>query len=469
MTPTICVIRNDALGDAILSCPLMANIKATWPETTLTVIAQPSIGHLLRYHTAIDTVLDAPKASGLSEFYSVYRLFKQHQFSHVFFAHFDPVYVWAAWFARCPHRIGMGNNFILSPLLTHTHTQSLFLSHEVQIQCQLLRPFTSHIDYALPQFNLPQSRNGLAKTYGLNPDQPWGIIHPGFGEKNRGWPAHQYAALMAPLSQSHQVILTGTPNESELTTAIAQQATESVINLCGKTSLVDLAALVHHADIVIGPDTGPVHLAALARRKVVCISPIKYIRGFRWGPFNTHHRLLKDTQTCPYICVPYRTPCQQPNCIDTLTQNRVATAVQELLNIPSTTPIPTPDNTVTAWLKIEGVVCIDIASHAHWASGMAMYTRLKPHMRQCWITTRKKTVASQATAHGVNCLYFPAYRMDQWIQRMSQIHALVWHANTSLWHQTIVHGIALRSDHKPVLAPLNSTQTLPEWINTLKH
>ena len=90
MTPTICVIRNDALGDAILSCPLMANIKATWPEATLTVIAQPSIGHLLRYHTAVDTVLDAPKTSGLSGFFSVYRLFKQHQFSHVFFCALRP-------------------------------------------------------------------------------------------------------------------------------------------------------------------------------------------------------------------------------------------------------------------------------------------------------------------------------------------------------------------------------------------
>ncbi|MDG2264565.1 MAG: glycosyltransferase family 9 protein [Candidatus Marinamargulisbacteria bacterium] len=469
MTQRICVIRNDALGDAVLSCPLIANIKALWPDATLTVIAQPSIGPLLRYHSAIDTVLDAPNVRGLSGFIAAYRLFKHHAFSHIFFAHLDPSYVWAAWLARCPHRVGMGHTLILTSLLTQKTTlkHPLFLSHEAQIQCQLLRSFTSKIDYTLKHFDLPQSRDSLAEAYTLPINRPWCVIHPGFGDKNRGWPPEQYAALIPLLNQSHQVILTGTPTESNLTTAIAQQANPLAINVCGKTNLIDLAALIHHADLVIGPDTGPVHLAALFGRKVVCISPIKYIRGFRWGPFNTHHRLIKDTGHCPYRCVPYRAPCQQPHCIEPLTHQRVASAVASLLETPSTTPIPTPNDTIHNWLRIEGVVCVDIESNDQWAAGMALYTWAHPHMRHCWITTRQAAVARQAAAHGVPCLYRPTYRMDQWIQRMSQLHTLVWHAKPSIWHQAIVHGTALNTDHKPVLAPLGLPKTLSEWTHNL--
>ena len=79
-------------------------------------------------------------------------------------------------------------------------------------------------------------------------------------------------------------------------------------NLAGKTSVKQLKSLIKHAELVIGTDTGPTHMAAAFSRPVVSISPTKYVKPLRWGPFQSPHAIVGKPQNCSLVCNPHH--CQ---------------------------------------------------------------------------------------------------------------------------------------------------------------
>lgn len=102
------------------------------------------------------------------------------------------------------------------------------------------------------------------KHFGL--PSRFGLLVPG-GAPHRPakrWPPHKFGELATHLlSQQITPVLLGSHAESELAHEITTSVPE-VIDLTGKTSLLDIAAIAKHATIAVGNDTGPMHIAAVA-------------------------------------------------------------------------------------------------------------------------------------------------------------------------------------------------------------
>ncbi len=78
------------------------------------------------------------------------------------------------------------------------------------------------------------------------------------------WPAAQYAALaMELVAKGITPVLIGSTMEEEVLTDIATRVPHS-INLCGKTTIPQLASLARAASLAVGNDTGPMHIIAAA-------------------------------------------------------------------------------------------------------------------------------------------------------------------------------------------------------------
>jgi ADP-heptose:LPS heptosyltransferase len=110
------------------------------------------------------------------------------------------------------------------------------------------------------------------------------LVHPGAAFPGRRWPAERFAAVARHLADAGEdVRITGGPAEVELARAVAGQAglgEEAV--LAGRTSTLELAALVAAARVVVSGDTGTAHLASAYRRpSVVLFGPVS---PALWGP-----------------------------------------------------------------------------------------------------------------------------------------------------------------------------------------
>jgi ADP-heptose:LPS heptosyltransferase len=85
------------------------------------------------------------------------------------------------------------------------------------------------------------------------------------------WPAEHYALLARSLADRDITpVIIGAPNEADLG-AIIRHICPRAIDLTGQTSLGELYAIAQGANVVIGNDTGPMHLAALSRTPCVIL------------------------------------------------------------------------------------------------------------------------------------------------------------------------------------------------------
>jgi ADP-heptose:LPS heptosyltransferase len=120
------------------------------------------------------------------------------------------------------------------------------------------------------------------------------LLHPGAASPARRWPAGRWAIVArSELEQGRRVVVTGGRSERRLGLAVARDAgipADDVVS--GETSLLELAALVGSAGLVLSGDTGVAHVAtALGTPSVVLFGPVP---PSEWGPpaVRRSHRTL---------------------------------------------------------------------------------------------------------------------------------------------------------------------------------
>jgi ADP-heptose:LPS heptosyltransferase len=156
--------------------------------------------------------------------------------------------------------------------------------------------------------------------------EPFTVVHPGASVPARAWSPERNAALVRALARSRRVVVTGGPEERDLT---AHVAGSEALDLGGLLDVGQLAAVLDAADAVVVGNTGPAHLAAAVGTPVVSLfSPV--VPAERWRPYGVPTVVLGD-QTAPCAGSRART-CPVPGhpCLDGVGVDAVVAAVDEL-------------------------------------------------------------------------------------------------------------------------------------------
>jgi heptosyltransferase I len=130
--------------------------------------------------------------------------------------------------------------------------------------------------------------------------RPFAVLLPGANWATKRWPAQNFAALVGPLKERFglETVVAGGKDDVELAAGIGG------INLVGRTSLAQLAALIERADLVIANDTGPMHIAAaLGRPLVALFGPTNPVRT---GPYKREASVVRIDIPC--------SPCYSRRC-----------------------------------------------------------------------------------------------------------------------------------------------------------
>lgn len=155
---------------------------------------------------------------------------------------------------------------------------------------------------------------------------PFVVFHPGAAVPARRPTAGRSAAMVASLvGAGHHVVVTGSPNEAGLTSAVAG---DMAVDLGGRTSFAELAAVFAAARVVVVPNTGPAHLAAAVGAPVVSLfAPV--VPATQWRPYGRRVSVLGD-QSAPCRATRARI-CPVPGhpCLDHITDAELLAAVKE--------------------------------------------------------------------------------------------------------------------------------------------
>ena len=119
---------------------------------------------------------------------------------------------------------------------------------------------------------------------------PFVLVHPGAGWGAKRWPAERYGTVAAALhAMGYAVMVNAGPGEEALASEVVTRSEGAADVL--RTSIAELIAVTRRAALVIGGDTGPLHLASALGRPVVGIyGPTDPARN---GPFGGRFEVLR--------------------------------------------------------------------------------------------------------------------------------------------------------------------------------
>jgi ADP-heptose:LPS heptosyltransferase len=164
-------------------------------------------------------------------------------------------------------------------------------------------------------------------------DGPLVVLHPGtsaFGRLKR-WPAARFGETAARLQReaAARCVVTYGPGEEGLASEVVAASTDAA-RLAPKFTLGELIELLRRASLVIGADTGPLHLAALLKRPVVAIFGPK--DPSIYAPYGTRSEIIHADLPCS-PCT--KRKCDHVRCMDCISAADVAAAAERLLNATS--------------------------------------------------------------------------------------------------------------------------------------
>lgn len=102
------------------------------------------------------------------------------------------------------------------------------------------------------------------------PSGPLVALNPGSSERNRQWPAPNFAVLARELSaHGFRPVLVGAPSDVPICAAVEAQCSTPVTNLCGQTSVPEMAWVLSRMRLLISNDTGAIHIASAVGCRVL--------------------------------------------------------------------------------------------------------------------------------------------------------------------------------------------------------
>jgi ADP-heptose:LPS heptosyltransferase len=267
-SPRILIVRLSAIGDTILTMPLLNALRDRFPQALLAWVVEQKACALLEGHEALDTMITVPKGF-LKSPRILWGLRGQLRAMRLDVAIDTQGLTKSAvvgWLSGARRRIGLAGQW--GRELSRWLNRELVLPkapHMVDRTLELLRPLG--IERPVVQFRVPQSESereqaaGLVKEAGL--ENGFAIINPGAGWPSRLWPAKRFAAVARHLGERWSLpSLVVWAGSMEMATAewIAGAA-EGHAQLAPPTSLRQLASLARLARLFVSSDTGPLHLA----------------------------------------------------------------------------------------------------------------------------------------------------------------------------------------------------------------
>jgi len=161
--------------------------------------------------------------------------------------------------------------------------------------------------------------------------EPYVVIHPAAVWQTKRWATDRFREIGRELGRrGWRVVVTAGPGEEDIARAAATDLTRSLLLL--GLSIPQLAELIRGADIYIGNDSGPMHLAAAVGTPTVAAWGSSSSK--RWHPWGVPYRVVENPIECN-PCAGYRClVAETPVCIESVTVSQVLAACLSLVREP---------------------------------------------------------------------------------------------------------------------------------------
>jgi ADP-heptose:LPS heptosyltransferase len=292
---SVLLIRRDRIGDVVLSTPAMKAVRATFPKAKITVLLAPGTKGLLEGAEFIDEITTDASWRTLSK--GAYDLACDLHLDHTLGTAMN------AFSSRARIRLGYdikGRGLFFNIRVVPNGKMKHFIDETED----LLKAIGVVIKDRKPSIMVDAVREkeveGFLEKNGVNAGDTLICLHPGGFYPTQRWPAARYRELSGRIakSSSAKVVIIEGPGEKGITEVITGHPGSGFI-VFGERPLTDTVALIRRADLFVGNNSGPLHIAsALGTPTVSIMGPTVPERWFPFGEKNTVLRYGAECSPC---------------------------------------------------------------------------------------------------------------------------------------------------------------------------
>ena len=223
---------------------------------------------------------------------------------------------------RAPRRIGLssareGSRWCYTDLLPGADRMSVHAVDRYWLVAEALGVGDGSKVFHIP---IPSADRAWAQEILHGYPRPWLVLGVGARWRTKRWPPSHFAELTRRVQARFggTTLFVGGLEETPLAQATAAGLPGPVLDLTGRTSLPQLAALLALVDVMVANDTGPLHLASALGRPVV--APYTCTRAALTGPYGAGDCVVETRVWCAGS---YRKHCGRLECLAELTPDRL--------------------------------------------------------------------------------------------------------------------------------------------------
>jgi lipopolysaccharide heptosyltransferase I len=334
----IALIKPSALGDIIHALPVLTALRRRFPAAHLTWVVGSRYEPLLRGHPHLDATLPFERhavrrgwVAGVASFVRLLRRLRQERFDLVIDLQGllrSGLMTLATGAAR---RVGLGSaregaRWSYTDVIPVGNANELHAVDRCWLAAEALGAGDQPREFHLP---LDPEAQLWAAAQLQGCARPWLMLGVGARWMTKRWPPPHFAALARRVQQEFggTVVFVGSGEERPLAQSAARELHGPWLDLTGRTTLLQLAALLVQADVMLANDTGPLHLAAALGRPVV--APYTCTKVQRSGPYSERGRAVESEIWCQGS---YRRRCGRLECMQELTPDRLWPHLHEVLS-----------------------------------------------------------------------------------------------------------------------------------------
>jgi lipopolysaccharide heptosyltransferase II len=332
----ILIVLLGAIGDVTRALPLLTRLRRAYPQAHIAWAVEPAAAALLDYHPALDEVLLYQRNRGSRSFLPFLRTIRDHQFDLVLDLQRHLKSGIVSLWSRAPVRLGFHR--------TNTKEGNwLFNTHTIEAVPDFSLKLAQYLKFAdalgLPDdgvsFDLrlrPEEEQKIETLLAITP-QPFAAFFLGSRWPSRFWFPQATAEVARALQQEYGmgIVLVGGLSEVAFAQQVSEAMGTAVTNLSGKTTLRDLIGIFRRAHLAMGPDSGPMHIAAATGIPVISLwgatSPV------RSAPWRSETYVIRGKAACS-PCYVRQCPIERA-CMRRITPGHVLSVARQILNLNS--------------------------------------------------------------------------------------------------------------------------------------
>ena len=310
----ILLIRLRRIGDVVMTTPAIAALKQALPGASLSYIVEEPYARLVQGNPNLDNVIALPPGQNFVGFLRFCRQIRREKYDAVIDFHGGPRASVLAFLSAAKLKVGYElkyKNFIYDIRIPRSRRDGYF--HSVESHLNLVKALGLAVGEPPPPLFIPPAQKEEEEkverfwTENRLAGAKVAVLHIGAGNEFRDWGADNFIELANRLTglAGVRIILVGSAKDLEKEEEIQRKSRMPLLSLVGKANLIELREVIRRASLFVGPDSGPMHIAAATSTPIVALFGPTLPENF--APWQAKAILIQKDLECR--------PCKQRRCL----------------------------------------------------------------------------------------------------------------------------------------------------------